>query len=221
LRQVDFDIYLITDRRLCGEKGLVSGIESALKGGVRAVQLREKDLSGRELYELGNEIRAVTAQYGAKLFVNGDAALAHAIGADGVHLPQDGLPPNVCRKALEPHMLIGVSTHGLAEAVEAEKQGADFITFGPVCYTESKAKYGPPVGVEALRSICEQSALPVFALGGVTASNAAEVMSCGASGVGAISAILAASDPEAAAFEILNKTRGARPAEIIDETFGE
>lgn len=212
MRRVDFDLYLITDRNQCGGEDLIARVGRALRGGVRAVQLREKDLSTRERHELGQGLRAVTAGFGAKLFVNNDAALALAIGADGVHLPQDGLPADVCRGLLGPEMLIGVSTHSLAEATEAEEKGADFITFGPVYHTPSKARYGAPVGVDELRAVCGTLGSPVFALGGVGASNIDEVISAGAAGVSMISAVLVASEPEVAANEIIEKLHRARSA---------
>ncbi len=213
MRQVDFSLYLITDRRLCGNEGLAGRIARALEGGVRAVQLREKDLDTRELFELGKEIRAMTSGFGARLFVNDDAALALAIGADGVHLSQNGLPADICRKIIEPHMLIGVSTHSPDEAIEAEENGADFITFGPVYHTASKAQYGPPVGMDSLRAACAAVDIPVFALGGIDASNISEALSAGADGVAMISAILAAPEPGLAASEILEMVCETRSVE--------
>ena len=210
MRKVDFDFYLITDRSQCGGEDLVDRVERALKGGVRAVQMREKDLTTRERFELGQRLRGLTSEFGAKLFVNGDAALALAIDADGVHLPQDGLPADVCRRLLGPDMLIGVSTHSQVEAVEAEEKGADFITFGPTYYTPSKAQYGEPVGVDSLRLVCAKVGLPVFALGGVGSSNIEEVVSAGAAGAAMISAVLAAPDPEVAASEVSETLREAR-----------
>jgi len=202
---VDFSLYLITDRRQCESRGLVSAVTEALRGGVRAVQLREKDLSTRERYRLAEELRAVTSDFNALLLINGDAALARAVKADGVHLPQDGLPVHACRRVLGPHMLIGVSTHSLAEAKDAEVRGADFITFGPVYHTPSKAQYGAPVGIDSLRSVCRITKLPVFGLGGISCSQIEEVMAAGAGGVALISAILAAQNIEEAASEFTRR----------------
>lgn len=207
---VNFDIYLITDRNQCGSDGLLTCVENALKAGVGAVQLREKDLLTDERYKLGVKLRDVTYSYYAKLFVNGDAALARAIEADGVHLPQDGLPVDVCRTVLQPGMLIGVSTHSIEEAREAESKGADFVTFGPVYYTPSKAQYGKPVGLDALRAVCAAVGLPVFALGGVKPDTIEEVVSAGAAGISMISAILAAHDAEAAAADLAHRLDQAR-----------
>ncbi len=215
MRQVDFDLYVITDRRQCDD--VVACVEKALRGGARAVQLRDKDLFTRERFELGQRLRAVTAKFGARLIVNGDAALALALDADGVHLPQDGLPADVARGLLGPDKLIGVSTHSPAEAAEAVERGADFITFGPVYHTPSKAQYGASVGVEALRTVCADVGLPVFALGGVTPSKIEEVVFAGATGVAMISAVLAVSDPEAAASGIVETMRQARLAESLKE----
>ena len=216
MAQIDFQLYVITDRHQCEGGDVVACVERSMRGGVRAVQLRDKDLSTRERYELGLRLRQLTAEYGARLFVNGDAALALALGADGVHLPHDGLPADVCRTVLEPGMLVGVSTHSVSEARDAEDRGADFITYGPVFHTPSKAKYGAPVGLDSLRSVCTEVRVPVFALGGVKASNAKEVLSAGAAGVAMISAVLAGPDVEAAASEIVKclqeeRSRGAFP----------
>jgi len=200
-------VYLITDRHQCGCRDLLACIEQALAGGVRAVQLREKDLSTRERFELGEELRHLTDTFHAALLVNGDAALALALGADGLHLPQDGMPADVCRRLLKPEMLLGVSTHSLSEAREAQRMGADFITFGPVYETPSKAKYGRPVGIEALRAACAEMGLPVFALGGVKTSNLDEVLSAGAAGVAMISAVLAAPDVAHATSEFVSRLR--------------
>ncbi|GAB4335083.1 MAG: thiamine phosphate synthase [Candidatus Abyssubacteria bacterium] len=210
--QVDFRLYLITDRHQCEPHGLLARIEAALHGGVDAVQLRDKDLSTRERYEIGMKLREMTTKHGARLFINNDAALARAIGADGVHLPQDGLPADVCRTVLEPHMLIGVSAHSLPEAQDAEARGADFITFGPVYHTPSKARYGPPVGLNALRETCTRLTLPVYALGGIKKTNTDEVISAGAAGIAMISAILAADEPDRAAAEMKAAIRLACPA---------
>ena len=210
MRQVDFDLYVITDRRQCDD--LVVSVEKALRGGARAIQLRDKDLSTRERFELGEKLRAVTSEFGARLIVNGDSALALALGVDGVHLPQDGLPADVARGLLGPDKLIGVSTHSHAEAADAVERGADFITFGPVYHTPSKARYGAPVGVDKLRTICADVGVPVFALGGVSPERIEEIVFAGAAGVAMISAVLAVSDPEAAASGIVETLRKARPA---------
>lgn len=206
---VDFRVYLITDRRLASGGDLLSAVERALAGGVRAVQLREKDLGGRELLDLARKMRALTARRGAKLLINDRVDIALASGADGVHLGESSISPGEARRLLGPGRLIGASTHSGEQLAAAEADGADFAVFGPVYYTPSKAKYGPPLGVDALRRACASARIPVFALGGVKAQNIAEVMTAGADGIAMISAILAAEDPEAAASDIRDSVNDA------------
>ncbi len=193
---VDFRIYLITDRKIfeSDTDALLRGIGEALEGGVKAVQLREKDLETRTLLALAYRMRELTARYGARLFINDRADIAVAVNADGVHLGHTGIPVEAARKVCGEKMLIGKSTHSLDEAREAEKAGADFITFGPVFETPSKKPYGKPVGVQPLRGTTERVAIPVFAIGGIKRENALEVTEAGAYGIALISAILAAGD---------------------------
>ncbi len=196
---VDFRLYLITDRRQADGGDLLRAVALALAGGVQAVQLREKDLGARELLELARQVREVTSRYGAKLLINDRVDVALAVGADGVHLGVASLPPQEARRILGRGRLVGCSTHGAEQLGAALAGGADYVTFGPVFPTPSKAPFGPPVGIEALRRACASTALPVFGIGGIGPGNAAEVVAAGSHGVAAISAILAAGDPAAAA----------------------
>ncbi|HCC69232.1 MAG TPA: thiamine phosphate synthase [Nitrospiraceae bacterium] len=192
---MDFNLYLITDRKLLTvHSSLLATVEEALKGGLKALQLREKDLGTRELLELAYKMRELTGRYNAKLFINDRLDIALCVNADGVHLGQNSIPPDAVRKAVKRKLLIGVSTHSLKEAKDAEKAGADFITFGPVYKTPSKLKYGLPVGIEALREVCKKIRLPVFAIGGVNINRVSELRQAGAYGVALISALLCAGD---------------------------
>lgn len=196
---VDFNLYLITDRhQIAPGHTLLSAIESALQGGIKAVQLREKDLSAAELLPLAQELREITRRYGARLLLNDHIDLALAVQADGVHLGGHSQPTDVVRQRIGPELLIGVSTHSNADITLAAKQGADFVTFGPVYATPSKASFGPPQGLNALSAACRISPLPVFALGGISVSRATEVRQAGASGIALISAIIASPDPRVA-----------------------
>jgi thiamine-phosphate pyrophosphorylase len=200
---VDFQSYLITDRRGAGGRGLVDVVEMALKGGVGAVQLREKDLSARELMEVGSELREVTRRYGARFLINDRVDIALALDCDGVHLGQRGISPRYARKLLGKRGLIGVSTHGIEEARRAEEEGADFITLGPIFHTPSKARYGDPIGVEQIGCVKGEISLPIFALGGIREERVREVMDGGADGIAVISAILAAKEPSEAAASLV------------------
>ena len=143
----DLRLYLITDRSLFeGQKYFLSAVEDALMGGVRALQLREKDLSDSELIKLAIQLRILTSNYKAKLIINSRAEIAEKIGADGVHLTETRLPANEVKNSF-PDLIVGVSTHSLEGAHLAEKEGADYITFSPIYKTPSKASYGPPQGL--------------------------------------------------------------------------
>ena len=197
---VDFNLYLITDRhQVPAGQTLPAVIEAALQGGVQAVQLREKDLSDAEILPLARELRALTRQYGARLLINDRIDVALAVGADGVHLGGHSQATEVVRRSIGTKMLIGVSTHSSNEIQTACEQGADFVTFGPVYATPSKAVYGAPQGLQALTEACMKSTLPVFALGGITVARAAAVRAAGAHGIALISAIIASASPKSAA----------------------
>ena len=148
----DFRLYLITDRKLFASADeMLQTIEKALDSGVRAVQLREKDLRTRELLALAYTMRNVTKRYGAKLFINDRVDIALAVDADGVHLGRAGMPVHAARKASGGSLMIGASTHSVDEAAQAQEDGADFITLGPVYETPSKMQYGRPIGIPVLK----------------------------------------------------------------------
>lgn len=202
---VDFSVYLITDRhQLHTDHTLFSAVDAALSGGVRAIQLREKDLNTADLFELAGQLRQLTARYQAKLLINDRVDIALAAGADGVHLTEHSLPVATARQLMGPDKLVGASCHSLKSAQQAERHGADFITFSPIFYTPSKAGYGAPQGVEKLAEICQQLSIPVLALGGITVERVPAVCQAGASGVALISAILAQPDPAQAAVAFCN-----------------
>jgi thiamine-phosphate pyrophosphorylase len=193
--EIGFNLYLITDRKGCAGRPLLTVVEEALKGGVKAVQLREKDLPGRDLYEAAQEMRELTLRYGAKLFINDRVDIALAVEADGVHLGERSIPVTQARRLLGAARLIGVSCHCREGAFAAREMGADFITYGPVFFTPSKAAYGEPLGIAELREVTSILQIPVFAIGGINSQSAQEIVSAGAHGIALISAILAADDP--------------------------
>jgi len=200
---VDFSLYLITDRHQTAGKPLTDVVRAALQGGVRAVQLREKDLNDDELYALAASLRSLTHEYCARLLINKRLDICQAVGADGVHLGIDGISVIEARRALGELLLIGYSAHSVAEACSVEVAGADFVTFSPVFHTPSKAAYGEPVGLDKLREACATLAIPVFALGGIKKDDIAEAMAAGAHGISLISAIIAAPDPATEALSLL------------------
>jgi thiamine-phosphate pyrophosphorylase len=202
----DFRLYLITDRKLFGSSdAMLEAVEKALQGGVKAVQLREKDLKTRELLGLAYEIRVLTARYGAKLFVNDRVDIALAVEADGVQLGGMSIPVQAARKASEGRLLVSVSTHSVQEAQQAVADGADFIILGPVYETPSKMQYGRPLGIHLLNEAARNCMIPVFAIGGITIERIEEVLSQGASGAALISAILTAEDIQKTTEEFVRK----------------
>ncbi|HTN70481.1 MAG TPA: thiamine phosphate synthase [Methylomirabilota bacterium] len=200
----DFDLYLVTDRTQTQGRDLLWVLAQALEGGVRSVQLREKDLSGKELFALAEQTRKLCQRFHALLFVNERIDVALAVEADGVQLGNASIPIEVARELLGPRKIIGVSTHSLEEAKGAEQSGADFILFGPVYFTPSKATYGAPQGLPALKKIVDKTSLPVYAIGGLKPENVEDVMRTGSRGVALISAVMNANNPKAAAQRILS-----------------
>ncbi len=192
MSDLPFRLLLITNRRLTYSRPLISVLEQALQAGLKAIQLREKDLSAGELYELALQVKQCSLTYHAKLLINERFDIARAVNADGVHLTSQSVPVPVVRKSTPEGNLIGCSTHSLHEAVSAEENRCDYILFGPVFATPEKLKYGPPQGLKRLSDVSAQVQVPVIAVGGITPERARQCMKNGASGVAVISAIMQA-----------------------------
>jgi thiamine-phosphate pyrophosphorylase len=203
---VSWGLYVLTDRSLTKGRPLEVVVDAALQGGAIAIQLREKDLSARALYELAQRLLPIVHSRRAVLLVNDRIDLALTLPIDGVHLAQTSLPPVEARRLLGPGRLIGVSCHTVHEAIEAQN-GGDFIVWGPLFFTPSKAAYGSPIGVERLREVRRHVRLPILGIGGITASNAARAIEAGADGVAAISSVMAADDPAGAVRDVLHAVK--------------
>lgn len=207
MNAVDFDLYLVTDRNQTAGRDLLWILEQALDGGVKAIQLREKDLSGRDLFSLAERSHKLCQAYDAALFINDRVDVAMAVHAAGVQLSTASLPVVTARALLGPQKIIGVSTHSLQEAKEAEQAGADFVLFGPIYFTPSKAAYGAPQGLPALKTIVANISLPVYAIGGIKPENIDSTKKLGVRGVALISAIVSAENPKEAATRMLRQLR--------------
>lgn len=192
--------YLVTQQSLSNDRPTTEIVREAIDGGIDVVQLREKETSARSRYELGLELRDLTAEAGVDLIVNDRVDIARAIDADGVHVGQSDLPVAVARELLGPDAIVGCSTSTVAEAKEAEADGADYLGVGAVYGTSSKDvdedKDG--IGPERIAEIVDAVSIPVVGIGGITADNAGPVVEAGAAGVAVISEITAAPDPRAA-----------------------
>ncbi len=206
MNSVDFSLYLIAD---VGEikEDMPSSVKMAIDGGVKAIQLRGRNLSAKELLKIGERLRRLTHIESVKLFINDRIDVAMAIQADGVHLGQNSMPVRQARKISGDKLIIGVSTHGLREAMDAEEGGADFITVGPIFETESKLRYGSAVGLTTLADVCRKVKIPVFAIGGISIERVNSVMKEGAYGVAVISAILKAESVYDATVNMLDELR--------------
>jgi thiamine-phosphate pyrophosphorylase len=191
----DLRLCLVTDRRATRGRDLLAVVEECLAAGLPAVQLREKDLGADELARLGRALRALTAARGARLIVNDRVDVALAVAADGVQRTSTSLPIRDIRAIAGGRLGLGASVHALEEAREASLAGADWVVFGPVYATPSKASYGPPQGLAALARVARAVAVPVIAIGGITPERVPEVRRAGAQGVAAISALLGAERP--------------------------
>jgi len=191
---LDFALYLVTDR-LIARRPLPEVVEECLAAGLRAVQLREKDLDVRPLLALASELRDMTRRHGARLVVNDRADVALAVSADGVQRTQASLPTAALRRVGGPGFLVGASVHSELEAREAVADGADFVVFGPIYDTPSKRQFGRPQGLAALARVAASVDRPVIGIGGITPERVAGVVAEGAAGVAVISAILGAERP--------------------------
>ncbi len=207
----NFDVYLVTDATLSGNRSTPEIVEDAIRGGVDIVQLREKGTSARNRYELGKELRELTREAGIPLVVNDRIDLAAAIDADGVHLGDDDLPVGVAREQLGGDAMIGRSVSTPEAARRAEAAGADYLGVGAVYGTTSKetAPDQSNIGPDRIRAVRDATDLPFVGIGGVTAENARAVVEAGADGVAVISAITGADDPEAATRRLGAAVRGA------------
>lgn len=196
---VDYSLYLITDRSFLKGRSLKSVVEEAIIGGTTIVQVREKNISTREFYKVAMEVKEVTDHYNIPLIINDRIDIAQAINADGVHLGQDDMPLTIARKILGKDKIIGISAGTLNEALEAQRDGADYLGIGAIFYTGTKKDIDTPIGIEYLKHIYDSINIPAVAIGGIDETNFKEVLSTGIDGISVISAILGKDDITSAA----------------------
>ncbi|WP_406855813.1 thiamine phosphate synthase [Alsobacter sp. KACC 23698] len=209
----DLSLYLVTDPALVEPRGLLATVEAAVRGGVTLVQLRDKTSDDRDFAAAAEALLAVLKPRGVPLIVNDRAAIAKAVGADGVHIGQDDGDPRRVRDLIGPDMILGLSAGTPAEFAAAPGDGiVDYLGVGPIRATGTKPDHDPPIGVEGLARLLPLCPLPKVAIGGIGPANAEAVAATGVEGVAVVSAICSAPDPEAAARSLAMIIRNVRAA---------
>nr|WP_207717243.1 thiamine phosphate synthase [Clostridium acetobutylicum] len=207
VKNVDYKLYLVTDRKVLKERDLYKSIEEAIKGGVTLVQLREKEMSTLDFYESALKLKKITETYKIPLIINDRIDIALAINADGVHIGQSDMPLIKARELLGKDKIIGVSAHSIEEALEAERNGATYLGVGAIYNTSTKGD-AQAVSLEELKNIKNSVKIPVVGIGGINEENANKVIETGVDGISVISGILSAQkikDKARVMFDIVKK----------------
>ncbi len=204
-------LHVLTDRHWSHGRDMLSVVAAALDGGATVIQLRDKTASTRVLIEEGLALRALTRERGALLIVNDRLDVALALEADGAHVGQEDMPVEFARRLLGRERILGVSATTMEEAEEAVAGGADYLGVGPVFPSLGKADAGPATGVHLLTVLAQRYTVPLVAIGGITAENAAEVVRAGASGVAVITAVVSAEDITAATRQLRSAVERSMP----------
>lgn len=201
---IDFSLYLVTDRELARGRDLTKVILAAVKGGVSIVQLREKNISTRKFVELSKKVKRILAPKKIPLLINDRIDVALAVDADGVHIGQNDMNYEDARRILGKNKIIGYSVESIADAQEAEKFDCDYLGLSPVFSTLTKTDIHHELRLEGVRQIRKISHHKLIGIGGLNAGNCAEVIEAGADGIAVVSAICSAADPEKSAAKMKN-----------------
>jgi len=207
---VNYSLYLVTDSALAKGRPLPDVVRAAVDGGVTCVQVREKGFTSRAYVERLLSVRPLLRERGIPLFVNDRVDVALAVEADGIHLGQTDLPLSMARGVAAGRLLIGVSCESVQDGVDAERGGADYVSVSPVFATPTKTDTASALGLDGVRAVRRAVRVPVVAIGGINATNAADVIRAGADGICVVSAIVSALDPRAAAASLRGIVEGAR-----------
>ena len=198
----DFSLYLVTDRSLAAPRAIEDVVAAAVRGGVTAVQLREKHCSTREFVEVARKLKEILAPLAVPLIINDRADVALAVGADGVHVGQSDMDCRDLRGLLGPHAIIGLSVETPEQAEWAASLPVDYLGVGPIFSSPTKPDAAPAWGLEKLAELRRRASQILVAIGGIHAGNAREVIAAGANGIAVVSAICGAPDAEDAAREL-------------------
>lgn len=210
----DLSLYLVTDRDLCNGRPLPFVVEEAVKGGVTMVQLREKECSSREFFDLALQLKKLLQPYRIPLIINDRLDIALAADADGLHIGQSDLPWSIVRRYLGKNKILGLSIENLEQALEANEMDIDYIALSPVYSTATKTDTSVPLGLQGVKEITAVTKHPSVAIGGMNASTARDVILNGASGIAVVSAIVSAPDPRLAATELKSLVLNAKTTSV-------
>ena len=202
---MNYDLYIITDQRISHGKSHLEVAEAALTGGATVIQFRDKEMEDSEAIEVCRKIYELTKKKGISFIVNDRVEVTRIVQADGVHLGQEDQSLDFARKILNQNQIIGISVDTAEQAIEAEKEGADYLGVGPIYPTATKLDAGRALGVTRLKEIKEAVSIPVIAIGGIDEDNLEEVLRAGADGVAVISAVVGAPDITQACRKLKNK----------------
>ena len=204
----DYSLYLVSNRDVLMQgETLESAVEKAILGGVSFVQLREKNISFLEFYNLATKIKKITDYYKVPFVINDRIDVALAVDADGVHVGQDDMPLNIARQLLGENKIIGVSAHNVEEAQKAEENGANYLGVGAIWRSNHTKKDAEIVGIETLKEICKNVSIPVVAIGGINKDNIKDLKNTGISGVSMVSAILHNEDITVATKDLMKEVK--------------
>lgn len=204
MKSFDLSLYLVTDRSLSLGRSLESVVFDAAEGGVTMVQLREKDCSTLEFYQQAMLLKECLRPYRIPLIINDRLDIALACDAEGLHIGQSDIPYDIARKLLGKDKIIGLSVECLQDAVDANELDVDYIGISPVFGTLTKTDTAPALGLEGIREIVKISRHPAVGIGGINQTNAADIIEAGADGISVVSAIMSATDPKQAAFQLMS-----------------
>ncbi len=200
--KVDYSLYLCTDRELMSTDTLEEAVEQAILGGCTIIQLREKTCSSREFYDTACHVKTITKHYGVPLIINDRVDIALAVDADGVHVGQSDLPCNVVRRIIGSDKIVGVSASSLSKAVEAVRQGADYLGVGAMYSTQTKTDTSL-VTPDELKAIRAAVTVPIVVIGGINKHTVGDFKCSGIDGLAVVSAVISQPDIRAAAAELL------------------
>lgn len=200
--KIDLSLYLVTDRNLTNNRSIEWIVEEAVKGGVTTVQLREKECSTRQFYELAIKVKEILKPYKVPLIINDRLDIALACDAEGLHIGQSDIPYKIARRILGYNKIIGLSIENIEQAKDANCIDVDYIGISPVFGTNTKFDIKQPLGLDGIKQIASFSKHPIVGIGGINNTNASEVIKAGANGIAVVTAITMANHPSEASMEL-------------------